>query len=270
MSSLRTTTKNALVDYFNNTGFTVTNDVANTRNGMWTLECNQCQTDNEVRVATLFQLKRTYSRACCVSCKQRAKVDNFLNRCDMNEIDNRLIDDRLIDDRLIDDRLIECVDCELRYNYCGDYFDFFKCYCRLQIKDDEHVVYKFLQETFPDAIMAKEILYRVNHKVDICLRHEGKRFLIEIDDDSHFARSKKTQKLDKRVMDVFLQENEENVFFIRIPINAIYKPDFRTFLEDFIKTVENDNARILVFQVSGLNRYLPLEIPENEMETCRV
>ena len=257
MSSLKANTKNALVDYFNNTGFTVTNDAANTRNGVWTLECNHCQTDNEVCVATLFQLKRTYSRACCVSCKHRTKVDNFLNRCDMKEID---------------DQLIECnqVDCNLRYNYCGDYFDFFKCYCRLQIKDDEHVVYKFLQEAFPDAIMGKEILYRVNHKVDIFLEREGKKFYLEIDDDSHFSRSKKTQKLDKRVMDVFLQENEENVFFIRIPIKAIYKPDFCTVLEDFIKTVENDNVRILLFQVSGLNRYLPLEIPENEVEICRV
>ena len=170
----------------------------------------------------------------------------------------------------IDDQLIECVDCKLRYNYCGEYFDFFKCYCRLQIKDDEHVVYKFLQEAFPDAIVGKEKLYRVNHKVDIFLEHEGKKFYLEIDDDSHFARTKKTQKLDKRVMDVFLQENEENVFFIRIPIKAIYKPDFCTVLEDFIKTVENDNARILLFQVSGLNRYLPLEIPENEIETCLV
>ena len=257
MSILKVSTKIALVTYFGANNFTVTNSESDTRCGMWNLKCLTCQSPNEIRVATLIQLKRTGAQACCRTCKNRNKIENFLHYCNMIEID---------------DRHIKCglIDCGLTYRYCGDYFDNFQCYCRGQIKGDEKVVYQYLQEKFPDAIMGKEKLYRANHKVDIYLEHEGRRFLIEVDDESHFKKTGKAQRIDKNVMDTFVQENEEDTFFIRIPIKAIYKPDFGVVLEDFIRTVQNENAKILLFQVSGLNRYLPLEIPENEIETYRV
>ena len=260
--NIKPSTKQSLTNYFNDLGATVTDNESSSKVGYWTIKCNRCQSPNEIRVSTLIQNKRGVENIVCQACKRRLKLDKFLER-------SRMV---LLDDHAPGGCTIKCAeeDCGLIYSYTGDYFDNYRCYCQQKIKKDERVIYEFLQETFPDSVMAKEELYLNSHKVDLYLETLGKHFFIEIYDENHFLKAGARQNLDREVMRYFLEQNGEDTYFIRIPTKAVYCQETLLILEDFIKTVQNDNKRILFFMTSPVNRYIPLGIPEDEFEIHHV
>jgi hypothetical protein len=260
--NIKPSTKQVLTNFFNDLGSTIIDNESSSKVGYWTVECNQCQCPNEIRVSTLIQNKRVGGNIVCVTCKRQVKVDKFLER-------SRMV---LLDDHTPGGCTIKCAeeDCGLIYGYNGDFFDHYRCFCQMKIKQDERVIYKFLQETFPDSLMAKEELYLNSHKVDLYIETLGKKFYIEIDDENHFLKAGARQNLDGEVMRHFLEQNKEDTYFIRIPTKGVYCQETLLILEDFIKTVQNDNKRILLFMTSPVNRYLPLDIPEDEYEIHHV
>jgi hypothetical protein len=225
----------------------------------WEIECCECNTPNIIRVDSLEQIRRKRQNIVCVGCKHGKKVDNFLTKNEMTFVQS-------YNDGNI---LIECDDCKLQYYYTGNYFDNYRCYCKMIIKRDEHVIYKHLHDNYPSACITKEYLYHNKHKIDIRFDIGDKIFLIEIDDDSHFSTGKSCA-IDIDVMKEFLKRNDDNIFFIRIPTNAVNHDDTLVILDDFIETVQNNNPRILLFQVGPGNRYQFHDIPDEACEIGQV
>lgn len=271
--SIKEKTKQALIAYITDElGHGIIDSQETKKVGTWSIECRVCGTANDIRINSLTQLHRNKQNIVCSHCKHQTKVRKFLEKNEMNLVHEYTNENSC---------LLECRSCHLQYFYSGDYFDHYRCFCGLKIKQDERVIYQHLHDRYPQACLTKEYPYlhdmnivgdRVinqKHKVDIMLETDGRRFLIEVDDDSHFA-DNRTRTMDIKVHRQFLLENEENVFFVRIPSKAAHSADTLAYLDDFISTVQNINARILLFKVGHANRYLNHCIPEDEYEIIRI
>ena len=256
MSSIKPQNKDELISYLESKGHNVAWCEGSRYTDDWLIYCSRCNSENNIKINSLVQTKRLGKDIVCKQCKFYNKMESFMER---NGFTYLLLDDSK-------ESLITCKDCCLEYHYTGEYFDDYKCYCKLKIKQDERELYEQLQDLFPDAFMTKEHLYHHGHKVDIKLELGRKTFLIEVDDENHFAKNHRASIEDKKVMKTFLDENAENVFFVRIPTKAVYYQETLDILEDFIQTVENDNAKILLFRTDVKNRYHFLDIPEGYYE----
>lgn len=265
--SIKQSTKQALIAYITDElGHGIIDSQETQKVGTWSIECRVCGTANDIRINSLTQLHRNKQNIVCSCCKHQTKVRKFLEKNEMNLVyDYPDLADEVC--------LIECDTCHLQYFYSGDYFDHYRCYCKLKIKQDERVIYQHLHDRYPQACLTKEYLYyhdaHQKHKIDIMLETDGRRFLIEIDDESHFA-DNRTRAMDIKVHREFLLREEENVFFVRIPSKAAHSADTLAYLDDFIATVQNNNPRILLFQVGHANRYQNHWIPEDEYEIIRI
>ena len=258
--SLKTKTKQSLIAYITDElGHYIHDHESSNIIDFWKIECKECNEPNEIRINSLTQMQRNKVDIVCTNCKHLKKVDKFLNKNAMTFVES-------YQDK---DALIECSDCALQYYYNGDYFDHYRCYCKLKIKKDEHIIYKHLHDKYPLACITKEYLYHDKHKIDIMLMTDDKTFLIEIDDEAHFS-DNGSRPTDIHVMNEFLRRNENNVFFVRIPTKAVNSEDTLFILDDFIETVQNNNPRILLFQAGLVNRYRFHGIPEDDCEIAQV
>ncbi len=273
--SIKEKTKQALIAYITDElGHGIIDSQETQKVGTWSIECRVCGTANDIRINSLTQLHRNKQNIVCTHCKHQTKVRKFLEKNEMN-----LVYD--YPDLADDVCLIECNSCSLQYFYSGDYFDHYRCYCKLKIKQDERVIYQHLHDRYPQACLTTEYLYYHDvqatddhviyqkHKIDIMLEDNDRRFLIEIDDESHFA-DNRTRAMDIKVHHEFLQRSEANVFLVRIPSKAVHSANTLAYLDDFIETVQNNNPRILLFQVGHTNRYQNHGIPEDECEIIRI
>jgi hypothetical protein len=124
-------TRQKLTDHLILKGNIVVDSVTTLKKGEWVIECGVCKFHNNLRVDALTPLIHGNENIVCKECKEQKKINKFLNRNSLTELDS-------VSDYYTTYYKLKCKDCNLAYNYFGNFQDHYKCYCKLGIKKDEH------------------------------------------------------------------------------------------------------------------------------------
>lgn len=253
---LKQTTTNGLIAHFKSLQYTVHDHEARTSKEHWTLSCPKQHEPFKASVNSLIQAARLGNGVCCATCKRNVKVNKFLEKNYWEALDGETA------------QHLRCTneDCGLTIRYNGNYYDFFRCYCRGSSRAFEHAAFKHLSKAFPGAYITKEYLTPAGHKVDIYIKTDSAEYFIEVDDSSHFSAKSTARTIsDQKQRDWFISHNEKNPessFFIRIPNACVTNPKV------YSKIKNHSSSPFLLFKLGTVNRYRNMGFPESTQIQC--
>lgn len=252
--SISDSQKAILINYVSTLGHRLLNSDSQVKNHHWDIELATCNHRVNVRVDSISESRNKNKDISCPECKFILKIEKFCLNVGMSLDPDFIISTNEIQENGVK---LECNSCHLHYHYTGDFRENFKCFCNMKIKQDEHVLYKHIQNAFPEAKMTKEYNYYDGHKIDICFELFGYRFLIEVDDNNHFYQTTPKFEIDKRVMNHFYNKNSPTDFFIRIHTDMVHREDILAEIIDFI-TYEEEGCNTFFISNGKKNRYAHL------------
>lgn len=260
--SLKTTTKDRLIAFITeDLGHYIHDSEASGYKECWAIECKRCNNyDESYRVDSLLQSMRNEEDIICTKCKDQVKRNKFAIKQGFT-LDKITYQDKSYD-------LLRCNHCALSYGYVGKFFDKYRCYCKLRIKQDEKQVYTFLQTKFPEALFLREQVVHFNHKADIVMKLEGKTFYLEIDDAGHFGASSQRCVVDIQATKQFTNNFDEDCYLIRIPTRIVKDFNYTKYLTEIIQQVvdedDEDIPAVILFRTKNRDYYLHIDIPQDE------
>ena len=258
--SLKPETKQRLSKYITDHGHTIHNDGADLYTGSWTIECGKCTLwGYNFRVSNLLMIMRNEEDIVCKGCKLQLKKDKFTAK---NDFTHRAVIFR----GAMSDRLT-CNHCQSVYGYTGNFFDGFRCYCQLKIKQDEGIVYRMLREAFPYAVLYREQPIYNSHKADILVKLPRKNIYIEIDDHNHFNKPA-VKQTDIESTNALIEQFDGDTFLIRIPTTVLKSPSWGNHLTTLVNNIEAEVLMepVILFNTQTKDYYEYLNIP---LDACR-
>lgn len=220
---------------------------------------NRCNHEKEMSISTLYnhQDKMVY----CPTCK---KYETTIRK--YHDLHNLVINP-------IDFRL-ECLECDRKYNREHTWsrlvkdVNKFNCYCKLK-RNNELIFFDRFSEVYGDNFYKSYNGYNTgsNHSSDFYIKHEGKIFILHLDDNSHGGLTNRESDLYK----LGLCENNLDIYNIYIH-QAVFTEN-PELVQECIEEVINDYyemAHTIIIQKANTVFYDYIKDNTDYWELCEI